>query len=310
MGKATKRDPCPGSMQNDSSQEAPAASAAGGLRCDIGGGRDVEKAETGQALVCHSRRTRICRCRSFAGCLVSLPWCSARAAPFLAGRASRWATSRRAASRAARATQLPVVTTVADWQRLGVGQRVLVQGHLAADSAGRAFAREQGGGMATFVVYDLVRYDSKAGPNGSTSVTEMREARVTPTLTLQLADGAVQVVNTDYGFNPPFSGRGAGDGGRRAIGFTAGDDALVDGTVVQGPNGLALRAAQLDRGPRDDYIRRLRPEPDSVGWAKFFGFVLGVLGAPCVLGGLTLGGSALWLWRRSATPRATAVAGP
>jgi hypothetical protein len=242
--------------------------------------------------------------------VIAVVLCAGGALLGWAGLEMGYLAPRRAARDATLAAQLPVVTTVADWQRLGVGQRVLVQGHLAADSAGRAFAREQGGGMATFVVYDLVRYDSKAGPNGSTSVTEMREARVTPTLTLQLADGAVQVVNTDYGFNPPFSGRGAGAGGRRAIGFTAGDDALVDGTVVQGPNGLALRATQLDRGPRDDYIRRLRPEPDSVGWAKFFGFVLGVLGAPCVLGGLTLGGIALWLWRRSATPRATAAAGP
>ncbi|MGN6811881.1 MAG: hypothetical protein ACTHMP_13500 [Thermomicrobiales bacterium] len=216
---------------------------------------------------------------------------------------------RRANRNADEAAQLLVVSTAADWRRVSVGQRVLVQGHLAANSPGRAFAREQGGGTATFVVYDLVRYDSKAGANGSTSIMEVREARVTPALTLQLADGAVQVVNGDYTFNPPYDGRGTGDGGRRAIGFTAGDDALVDGTVVQGPNGLALRATQLNRGPRDNYIGRLRPEPDSAGWAQFFGIVLGVLGVPCVLGGLTLGGTALWLWRRTATPRTAANAG-
>jgi hypothetical protein len=241
--------------------------------------------------------------------VIAVVLCAGGALLGWAGLEMGYLAPRRAERDATLAAQLPVVTTVADWQRLAVGQHVLVQGYLAADSAGRAFAREQGGGMATFVVYDLVRYDSKAGPNGSTSITEVREARVTPPLTLQLADGAVQVLNTNYAFNPPYDGRGAGDGGRRAIGFTAGDDALVDGTVVQGPNGQALRATQLDRGPRNDYVNRLRPEPDSVGWAEFFGFVLGVLGGLCLLGGLTLGGIALWLWRRPVAPRAPAGVG-
>ena len=191
---------------------------------------------------------------------------------------------------------LPVLTAAADLEGLADGQRVLVSGRVADESTGRPFPLTTGG-TATFVAYDIYRYDRSHGPNDVTYTTEVREEHVTPPLALQLAGGTVRVVNRDYHLARAAGPAGAAEGGRRVVGHVAGGAALADATVVRGADGPALRARTITAAGPDDYIRGAQPDPDSVGWAKVFGFAAGVIGGPLVVVGLGLGAAAFGLRR-------------
>jgi hypothetical protein len=175
-----------------------------------------------------------------------------------------------------------------------VGEHVLVAGRIAAGNPSRAVPRP-GGEVSRYVIYDLSHVDpATPGPNGVQYINEVHEATVTPPFALDAPDGAVAVLNGDYAAVYPLNHVGGTPDGKRITGFIVGDEAVVDGTVVRGPDGPALRAGLVHYGTRDTYVAAVESDRRGLGFYQLAGWLLVLAGAPGVLCGLALAAFALW----------------
>lgn len=161
------------------------------------------------------------------------------------------------------------------------GREVLVEGALSPDNP----ASPEG----------LIVYTRSVMELDSDGDRVWREAAsVRPPLLVELPGGAVRV-RGGYALEgtPPADIERADE---RLRGAAAGDAVIAVGTLVEGPEGIELRAEFVGFGTRDDYLERNRV---ALRFSRIFGWML--------LGGAALllaGGIALLLWslavRRSA----------
>lgn len=214
--------------------------------------------------------------------------------------------SPRASDRAsAAAAQLPVITNAAQLAGTPAGRRVLVEGRIAPGNPGLDLTNDRGA-TRHFVIYRRTRFERKPpGRNGVQVVNHIDDKPVTPALTIALPDGAVRVVNDDYRYAFPLGNGISPTPDTRVIGFVEGDEALVDGAIVPGPDGPALQARFIHGGGRQRYIDQLRGDPSSRGLATGFGQLLICLALPALSIGF-VGIIVTWsLARRRAAPPAT-----
>lgn len=196
------------------------------------------------------------------------------------------------------ASQLPVVTTAAQLTGDLVGRRVLVAGRIAPGNPGLDLTNERGEARR-FVIYRRTRLEAKPPDrNGVRVVNHIDDKPVTPALTIALPDGSARVTNDDYRFTFPLGGGVAPSPDSWVIGFVEGGEALVDGTVVQGADGPALRARFIHPEVREGYLEGLRGDPSTRGLSEAFGGALICLALPALLAGLAGLFAAWWLPRR------------
>lgn len=211
--------------------------------------------------------------------------------------------SPRASDRAsAEAAQLPVIADAAQLAGTPDGRRVLVEGRIAPGNPGLDLTNDRGA-TQRFVIYRRTRFERKPpGRNGVQVVNHIDDKPVTPALMIALPDGAVRVVNDDYRHTFPLGNGVAPTPDTWVTGFVEGDAALVDGTIVRGPDGPALRARFIHGGGRQRYIDQLRGDPSSRGLGIGLGQVMICLALPALLIG-SVGIAVTWLLRRHrATP--------
>lgn len=189
-----------------------------------------------------------------------------------------------------------------------VGAHVLVEGRIGAGNTSRAVPRP-GGEVYRYVIYDQSHVDpATPGPNGVQYINEVHEVTVTPPFALDAPGGTVAALNGDYTAAYPLNHVAATPDGKQITGFIVGDEAVVDGAVVRGPDGPALRAAVVHYGTRDVYVGAVESGRRGLGFYQFAGWLLVLAGAPGVLLGLALAAFAPWR-RRRPRPRVAAAGG-
>ena len=126
----------------------------------------------------------------------------------------------------------------------------------------------------------------------------VEDERRTPPLQIELKDGIVELADDQYTFdNPPHRWQEpggltwngfSGEGTKRYSGFWRGDAVVAIGTLVEGSEGLELRAERVFGGTRAGYIAARRSAAAFLPW---FGGGFALLGA-------VVAGLGVWLLRR------------
>jgi hypothetical protein len=195
--------------------------------------------------------------------------------------------ARQASAEAERAEQLQPMTAAA-LDDSPSGREALIEGRISARNPSL---------FQQFVAY--VREEYRGSDDEDREKWEEDERR-TPPLLIEVADGAVPLADDHYALdNPPHTWQESqstrvwngltGEGTKRYRGFQAGDQALAIGTLVQGSEGMELRAERVYGGTRSGYIAERR---QAARWMPWLGGIFGLVGAGIALGGVW------WLARR------------
>lgn len=202
--------------------------------------------------------------------------------------------------------QLPVITRAAQLDSSLIGQRVLVEGTVAADNSTYAYA-DHSGQQRLYVIYRTDRI-ARGTPdaNGITSLSYTKEREATPVVRIQLEGGTAQVANTNYLYDSPPTGSGTYDPDYLIRGYAVDDPVLVDGTVLERGGALVVEASRLTSRSSDAYVAShtdQRGRPIYV----FLGQALAGLGTICLILALLLLGIA---WRSHHTLSRTIATQP
>lgn len=135
---------------------------------------------------------------------------------------------------------------------------------------------------------DLVAYvrEEYRGSDDNRRDMWAEDERRTPALLIDLPDGAASLADGQYALdNPPQSWQEpggkrwdgfAGEGTKRYRGLRAGDQVVAVGTLVEGREGLELRAEWVYGGTRAQYIEGQR---GSAAFLPWFGGLFALIGA-------------------------------